>query len=176
MDKSDFRSLVPFNLENHEMSAERKCALTLGLIFTIIGIAGFVPAFVTLPGITAASAPINPDQISTGASDSVAYLRGFGYLFGLFPTNLLHNIVRLGVGLAGLFYAMGDRGAYNYNRFFAVSYLGLALLGLIPGANTLFGIMPIFGNNVWFNALTGAIAAYYAFVWHKSESSLSSEV
>jgi hypothetical protein len=160
------------------MSAEKKCAFALGLIFTVIGIAGFIPAFVTLPGAAASAAPISTDQISTTgeAVHSVAYLRGFGYLFGLFPTNLLHNITHLAVGLFGLYSATGDRGAFNYNRFFAISYLALALMGLIPGANTLFGIMPIFGNNVWFNALTGAIAAYYAFVWHKNSLNVSSQV
>ena len=40
-------------------------------------------------------------------------------------------------------------------------------MGLLPFSKTLFGIMPIFGNNVWFNGLTGLVAAYYAFIWHK---------
>ena len=39
-------------------------------------------------------------------------------------------------------------------------------MGLMPMANKLFAIMPIFGNSVWFNAITGAIAAYFTFVWH----------
>jgi hypothetical protein len=155
------------------MSGEKKCALALGLIFTIIGIAGFIPEFVSLPtSAMTDGAPITADQIPTGpgANYSVAYLRGFGYLFGLFPTNLLHNITHLAVGLTGLYSATGERGAFNYNRFFAISYLALAVMGLLPLANTLFGIMPIFGNNVWLNAITGVIAAYYAFVWHKSNS------
>lgn len=152
------------------MTGEKKCALALGLIFTVIGIAGFIPSLVSLPGAISGTAPISADQIpaTAGPNYSAAYLRGFGYLFGLFPTNLLHNITHLAVGLFGLYSATGDRGAFNYNRFFAISYLLLAVLGLIPLANTLFGIMPIFGNNVWFNAVTGAIAAYYAFVWHKN--------
>jgi hypothetical protein len=40
----------------------------------------------------------------------------------------------------------------------------LAVLGLIPGANTMFGLIPIFGNNVWFHGVTAAIAAYFGFV------------
>ena len=162
------------------MFDEKKCALILGLIFTIIGVAGFIPDLVTLPGgELAGGAPISADQIPAppGANYSAAYMRGFGYLFGLFPTNLLHNIAHLAVGLFGLYSATGDRGAFNYNRFFAISYLLLAVLGLIPAANTLFGVMPIFGNNVWLNAVTGAIAAYYAFVWHKNNAEkLASEL
>ncbi|MBE9062657.1 DUF4383 domain-containing protein [cf. Phormidesmis sp. LEGE 11477] len=49
----------------------------------------------------------------------------------------------------------------------------MAVLGLLPFSRTLFGIMPIFGNNVWFNAITGAIAAYYAFVQHDSNAELT---
>jgi hypothetical protein len=37
-------------------------------------------------------------------------------------------------------------------------------MGLLPLTNTTFGLMPIFGNNVWFNALTAAVAGYYGFV------------
>ncbi len=158
------------------MSGEKKCALALGLIFTLIGIAGFIPDLVSLPTTALeGAAPITADQIpaTVGPNYSAAYLRGFGYLFGLFPTNLLHNIAHLAVGLFGLYSATGDRGAFNYNRFFAISYLLLAILGLIPLANTLFGIMPIFGNNVWLNAVTGAIAAYYAFVAHKDTEEMT---
>lgn len=155
------------------MTGEKKCALALGIIFTVIGIAGFIPSLITIPGTIDSAAPISADQIpaTMGANYTAAYLRGFGYLFGLFPTNLLHNIAHLAIGLFGLYSATGDRGAFNYNRFFAISYILLAIMGLIPAANTLFGIMPIFGNNVWLNAVTGAIAAYYAFVWHKNHVS-----
>ncbi|EDX85494.1 hypothetical protein S7335_3195 [Synechococcus sp. PCC 7335] len=151
------------------MSGEKKCALALGLIFTVLGVAGFIPSIVSLPSSAiSGGAPISADQLPTtvGANYGAAYLRGFGYLFGLFPTNLLHNIAHLAIGITGLYSATGDRGAFNYNRFFAISYLALGIMGLIPVANRLFGLMPIFGNNVWLNLATGAIAAYYAFVWH----------
>lgn len=153
------------------MTGERKCALALGIIFTLLGIAGFIPTLVTLPG--AAEAPITMEQVPTtpGPDYIAAYLRGFGNLFGLFPTNLLHNFVHLAIGVIGLYSSTGDRGAFNYNRFFGVSYLLLAVMGLLPLTKTLFGIMPIFGNNVWFNAVTGLIAAYYAFIWHKGDTS-----
>ncbi|WP_228038582.1 DUF4383 domain-containing protein [Nodosilinea sp. LEGE 06152] len=158
-------------MNEFSMNSEQKCALALGIIFTFIGIAGFIPALVNLPteGM-GSSVPLDASSIpiSGGPDYMAAYLRGFGYLFGLFPTNLLHNMVHLAIGGFGLFSATGKEGAFRYNRFFAISYLLLAVMGLIPLSNTLFGIMPIFGNNVWFNAVTGAIAAYFAFVWHPS--------
>jgi hypothetical protein len=44
-------------------------------------------------------------------------------------------------------------------------------LGLLPATNSAFGLMPIFSNNVWFNALTGAIAGYFGFVVNEPVSS-----
>lgn len=158
------------------MNSEQNYALAMGGIFTLLGIAGFIPAFVSLPAEgMGASVPLDTGAIPGGAGsdDLAAYLRGFGYVFGLFPTNLLHNIAHLAIGLFGLFSATGKEGAFNYNRFFAIGYLLLAIMGLLPYTNTLFGIMPIFGNNVWFNGLSGAIAAYYAFIWHRNHPELT---
>lgn len=146
------------------MNNGQKCTLALGIIFTLLGVAGFIPGLVSLPAEgMGANMPVDAGDIPLTSSPGymAAYLRGFGYLFGLFPTNLIHNIVHLAIGLFGLYSATGREGSFNYNRFFAVSYLLLAIMGLIPLTNTLFGIMPIFGNNVWFNAITGAIAAYF---------------
>jgi hypothetical protein len=55
-------------------------------------------------------------------------------------------------------------GARFFNRSFAISYVLIAIMGLLPITQTAFGLMPIFGNNVWFNALTAAVAAYFGFV------------
>jgi hypothetical protein len=35
---------------------------------------------------------------------------------------------------------------------------------LFPFSNTFFGLMPIFGNNVWFNALTAIAATYFGII------------
>lgn len=161
------------------MNNGQKCTLALGVIFTLLGIAGFIPGLVSLPAEgLGAGVPVGAGAVpaSPGPDYIAAYLRGFGYLFGLFPTNLVHNIIHLAIGLFGLYSATGEEGSFNYNRFFAISYLLLAVMGLIPIANTLFGMMPIFGNNVWFNALTGAIAAYFAFVWAPRESRATSSM
>ncbi|NEQ28811.1 MAG: DUF4383 domain-containing protein [Microcoleus sp. SIO2G3] len=129
--------------------AERLVALVLGASFLLVGILGFLPQFVSLP---AADAP------------ALAFNHGYGNVLGLFPVNYLHNAVHIVVGLLGLAAATSTGGSLVYNQLFAIAYLGIAVLGLLPGANTLFGVMPIFGNNVWFNALTGLIAGYYGFI------------
>jgi hypothetical protein len=133
---------------------QRNCALALGIIFLLLGIAGFIPAFTTLPGETFYSGlPLDADGI---------YSKGFSLLFGAFPTNLMHNLVHLLVGALGIAAATTGK-ARLYNKAFAISYIAIAVMGLLPATQTTFGIMPIFGNNVWFNALSGVIAAYYGF-------------
>ena len=44
-------------------------------------------------------------------------------------------------------------------------------MGLVPFARTTFGIMPVFGSNIWLNALSGTIAGYYGFLGNKTETS-----
>lgn len=84
-----------------------------------------------------------------------------------------HNLVHLAVGIFGLSASTTVGGARLFNRFFAISYLLIAVMGLVPVAHTVFGRMPIFGNNIWFNALTALIAGYFGFLVPKKETSIS---
>lgn len=135
---------------------ERYCALIVGMLFLILGLAGFIPALVTLPGTDASYVPFD-------ASPS-AYAKGFGYVFGLFPTNFLHNLVRCAVGVWGIASYNSYSSSRLFNRAFAVSYALIAIMGLLPITNTTFGLMPIFGNNIWLNALAATAAGYYGVV------------
>jgi len=126
-------------------SSIRYSALSLGLLFLLLGLAGFVPAFFT-PSENFTSAP------------------GFGYIFGVFPTNYFHNAIGILVGVWGIAAFTSLTGAIVFNRIFAILYAAGAILGLLPFANTLFGLTPLFGNNIWLNALTAAVAFYYGFV------------
>ncbi|HEY9800889.1 MAG TPA: DUF4383 domain-containing protein [Leptolyngbyaceae cyanobacterium] len=135
---------------------ERYCALTLGIIYLVIGLAGFTPALVSIPGTSESFIPL-------GESPN-AYAAGFGYIFGLFPTNFLHNFVRCAVGLLGITSYFSASSSRIFNLVFAVSYTLLAIMGLLPFAKTSFGLMPLFGNNVWFNALAALAAFYYGFI------------
>lgn len=38
------------------------------------------------------------------------------------------------------------------------------MMGLIPGLDTTFGLVPLFGNDVWLHILLAAPAAYFGFV------------
>jgi len=141
---------------NKDNMAERYCALIIGIIFAVIGVAGFIPGLVSLPP-TGSAIPVD-------AAPNI-YSAGFGYLFGLFPTNVLHNIVHIIVGSLGIVAYTSLGGARFFNRGFAIAYALIAFMGVLPVAQTTFGLMPIFGNNVWFNALTASVAGYFGFVY-----------
>ena len=141
---------------------QRNCALALGVIFLLLGIAGFIPGLLTIPAESL-------DTGGVGLDADSFYAKGFGYVFSAFPTNLMHNLVHILVGVLGIVSA-STGNAKLYNRGFAIAYIGIALMGLIPVAKTTFGIMPIFGNNVWLNALSGVIAGYYGFFGKENTS------
>ena len=86
-------------------------------------------------------------------------------LLGLFPVNLLHNIVHLAIGAWGLASYRSRDGAVAYARGLAILYGLLAIMGILPRPfNNTFGLVPIFGHDVWLHALTALAAAYFGFV------------
>ena len=126
----------------------RSFALAFGVVFLLVGVAGFVPALVSPP-------PAGPD---------VAADAGFGRLMGLFPVNALHNLVHVAFGVWGLVAYRNPSAVRLYARAVAVIYALLAVMGLVPGLNTTFGLVPIYGHDVWLHALLAGVAAYFGFV------------
>jgi hypothetical protein len=125
----------------------RAFAIVFGVIYLAVGLLGFVPALRSLP----ADAP------------PIAVTSGYGYLLGLFPINLLHNLVHLAIGVWGVLAYRSFPAARLYARGLAVIYGVLTVFGLIPGLNTLFGLTPLFGHDVWLHALTAIIAAWFGW-------------
>ena len=127
----------------------RTFALIFGIVFLIVGAGGF------LTGVTLMPPHSHPDI----TIDSF-----FGYALGRFAVNLLHNIVHLLFGVWGLLAYRSWSGAKTYARAVAIIYAVLTIAGLIPGLDTMFGLVPLFGNDVWLHALLAAVAAYFGFV------------
>lgn len=126
----------------------RTAALVYGIVFLLVGLMGFIPGFLAPPH----------------THPNVAVTTGFGYLLGLFPVNLLHNLTHLAFGALGLLGYRSFSGARTYLRFVAVVYAVLAVMGLIPVLNTTFGLIPLFGHDVWLHVLLAAGAAYFGFM------------
>jgi hypothetical protein len=128
-------------------------ARVFGAVFLIVGIGGFIPG-VTQPHQ-------HPDLAVEAAS---------GMELGLFPVNVLHNLVHIAFGVWGLVAAGRADAARLYARVVAISYALLTVLGLVPATNTVFGLVPIYGHDVWLHALLAAVAAYFGFMARSSET------
>jgi hypothetical protein len=119
----------------------------MGLVFLLIGILGFVPALVTAP-------PPEP-AVSLHAS--------YGVLFGLFPVNVLHNLLHLAFGIWGVVVWRSFPGSRVFARSVAIAYAVLAIMGLFPGLNTIFGLLPMFGHDIWLHAAIAIVSAYFGY-------------
>jgi hypothetical protein len=124
-----------------------KFALIFGIVYTVVGILGFVPGLVTTPEVPA---------------DLVGDM-SHGRLLGLFPVNAVHNLVHLGVGIWGIVAAKAFSSAVFYARANAVLFGLLVILGLIPATNTLFGLAPIYSHDIWLHLVNAVVAAYFGF-------------
>jgi len=130
------------------MMAVRYFALVMGITFLLVGLMAFVPGL---------------NQTHTDHPELAVEGPGTGYLLGLFHVNILHNLVHLAFGLWGVIAYRSFDHSRLYARVVAVSYALLAVMGLVPGLNTLFGMVPIHGHDVWLHALIAAAAAYFGF-------------
>ncbi len=133
------------------MKAGQKFALIIGIFFFLCGVMGFIPAFVKEPTVT-------PDVANLG------FTTGYGYLLGIFPINVLHNIVHLVVGILGILASISLDSSRLYSGALGIFYGLLTVMGLIPATQSTLGLIPIFGNDVWLHAVTAAIAVYFGFL------------
>jgi hypothetical protein len=122
-------------------------AAVFGVVFLLVGIVGFFPS----------PPPADAPPLTVA--------HGHGLALGLFPVNTLHNVVHLLFGLLGLMAAAGMRlTARAYFRFLTIAYAALVVLGLLPATQTTFGLIPIYGNDVWLHGVVALAAAYLGFV------------
>ena len=128
----------------------RRFAMILGVVFVLVGVLAFIP------GVNRADPAGAPDLSVTGP--------GHGYLLGLFHVNVLHNLVHIAFGILGIIMARNAANAVLYCRIVAVAYGLLTIMGIVPGLNTTFGLIPIHGANVLLHAFIAIAATYYGFV------------
>ena len=128
----------------------RYFALVAGIIFLAVGVLGFIP------GLAGAYHGTDPHLVVRA---------GAGYLLGLFPVNVLHDLVHLLIGAAGLAaYTGGVESSRLYARALAIVYALLTVMGLIPVLNVTFGLIPIFGLDILLHAASAVVAAYVGFM------------
>jgi len=130
-------------------AAIRTFSLTLGFALLATGLAGLVPELLAAP----------PAALPPGLLVPV----GHGILLGLMPVNIVGDGLHLALGLWGVRSWLSTRLALFYARTMAVLGGALAIMGLLPGPDTLFGVVPLYGNNVWIHAAIFATAGFFGF-------------
>ncbi len=114
----------------------QKAAVAIGAVFLLVGILGFVP------GITS-----NFDQLTFAGHHSEAAL------LGLFNVSVLHNIVHLLFGVAGVALARSFDGARSYLVGGGVVYLLLFIYGLVIDHDSSANFVPVNDADNWLHLI-----------------------
>lgn len=127
----------------------RYFALVLGIVFLLAGASGFIPGMLH-------PVPANAPPLTVAM--------GYGLVMGILPVNVLHNLVHVLFGILGVVAYGGLFAPRVYAQLVALAYGLLVILGLLPATNTLFGLVPIYGNDVWQHLVLGVVATYFGFM------------
>jgi hypothetical protein len=121
-----------------EGSDLQKAARAVGAVFLLVGILGFIPGITTHYG-----------DMSFAGHDSDAKL------LGIFQVSILHNIVHLLFGVAGLALSRTWDGARNFLIGGGVIYLVLWIYGLVTDNNSGSNFVPVNSADDWLHFVLG---------------------
>lgn len=127
----------------------RTFALVWGIVFLLVAASGLIP------GLWQPAPAHYPDLLVEAR---------YGDALGLFPVNILHDLVHLVFGIWGVAAYRSLGAARTYAKAVAIIYGVFAVMGLVPGLNTTFGLVPLFGHDIWLHILLAAPAAYFGFM------------
>jgi hypothetical protein len=122
-------------------------ALIYGIIFLVVGIAGFIPGLTT-----------NYDTLQFAGHQSEALL------LGVFQVSILHNIVHLLYGVAGLALARTAPSARQYLLWGGVVYLVLWLYGMFVGHDSPANFVPLNSADNWLHLGLGITMVALSFL------------
>ena len=116
----------------------QKATLAVGVVFLLVGILGFIP------GITS-----NYESLGFAGHGSGALL------LGVFQVSILHNIVHLLFGIAGVAMARSAAASKNYLVVGGAIYLVLWLYGLLIGQDSAANFVPVNTADNWLHFILG---------------------
>jgi Domain of unknown function (DUF4383) len=119
-------------------SLVQTAALAVSIVFLLVGVLGFIPGITT-----------NYSDMTFAGHHSDAQL------LGVFQVSILHNIVHLLFGIAGLALARTASGARAYLIGGGVIYLVLWLYGLVVGQNSSANFVPLNSADDWLHLVLG---------------------
>jgi arginine exporter protein ArgO len=107
-------------------------AMTVGVVFLLVGILGFVPGVTT-----------DYDRLDIAGNNSGALL------LGVFAVSVLHNLVHGAFGIAGLLMARTATGARNFLIYGGTIYAVLWIYGLIIDHDSAANFVPVNTADNW---------------------------
>lgn len=110
----------------------QKAALIVGVVFLLVGVAGFIPGLTT-----------NYDTLQFAGHHSDALL------LGVFNVSILHNLVHLAFGVAGVAMARTAGGARAFLIGGGAVYLVLWLYGLLIDMSGDANFVPVNNADNW---------------------------
>jgi hypothetical protein len=111
-------------------------ALVVGTVFLLVGIAGFIPGITT-----------GYDTLEFAGHHSDARL------LGLFQVSILHNLVHLAFGVAGVALSRSVSGARGFLIGGGVVYLVLWLYGLVINMSSDANFVPLNNADNWLHLI-----------------------
>ncbi|MDL5200079.1 DUF4383 domain-containing protein [Streptomyces sp. ALI-76-A] len=116
----------------------QQAALLVGAVFLLVGILGFVPGITT-----------DYDTMEFASHDSGAEL------LGIFQISVLHNLVHLAFGAAGIAMSRTASAAGTYLLAGGAIYLVLWLYGLMVGHDSAANFVPLNTADDWLHFFLG---------------------
>lgn len=114
-------------------------AAIVGLVFLVVGIAGFIPG------------------VTTNLYDGLEFAGhdGNAELLGIFEVSVLHNLVHLAFGVAGLALARTVGGARTFLVGGGAIYLALWVYGLVVDKDSGANFVPLNSADDWLHFALG---------------------
>jgi hypothetical protein len=114
----------------------RMAALVVAVVFVVVGVAGFIPGLTT-----------EYDGMTFAGHESTAML------LGVFHVSILHNVVHLLFGIAGLLLARTVSGAYWFLVGGGIVYAVLWLYGLLIDNDSAANFVPVNAADNWLHLI-----------------------
>ena len=126
-----------------KLLAPQSMAGLFGFAFVVVGVLGFIP------GAVQDYALLHWWRPGSGAQ-----------LFGLFQTSILHNLVYIGLGVAGLVTARSLTAARAYLTVGGAVYTALAVYGLLVDRGGSANVLPADRADDWLHLGIGVLMIY----------------
>ena len=131
-------------------------ALIAGLVMVIMGFISFLPTLNTTEGLP-------PIYINTS----------YGLFLDVFPMNIFNKLALILFGAWGILAYFKRENSLKQSTLYAKSVYwvmgALAILGIIPQTNTLFGYWPLYGFEIFAHGIFAFFGYYYGYVTTREE-------